>query len=175
MNDYYVIDGSQADAVDTGISVLGSIGQTLAGIAVTICIVSLILMILQLVATALIYKKAGEKWWKSLIPIYGQYVFYKIVWDPMWFWVSIGLGLVSGMASAMISDATVLSVVMAVVLAFSIVLAIMTNIKFAKSFGKSGAFAIGLIFFSMIFQFILAFCKCEYIGPAGIPHDEIHD
>ena len=87
MNDYYVIDGSQADVVDTGISVLGSIGQTLAGIAVTICIVSLILMILQLVATALIYKKAGEKWWKSLIPIYGQYVFYKIVWDPMWFWV----------------------------------------------------------------------------------------
>ena len=175
MNDYYVIDGSQADVVDSGFSALGSIGQALAGIAMVIGVVSLVLMILQIVATALIYKKAGEKWWKCLIPIYGQYVFYKIVWDPMWFWVSIGLGLISTMASAMISDATVLSVVMAVVLAFSVVLAIMTNIKFAKSFGKSGAFAIGLIFLGMIFQLILAFGKCEYIGPADIPRNEIYD
>ena len=167
MNDYYVIDGTQADAVDAGMNLFTGLGQALVGMLMTIVIISLVLGIVQIVATAMVYKKAGESWWKCLIPFYGQYIFYKIVWDPLWFWVSLGLGLVSCMASSMIGGVTVLSVVCAVIMAFYVALEIMTNIKFAKSFGRSGAFAIGLILFNPIFLLIIAFSKNQYVGPGG--------
>lgn len=44
------------------------------------------------------------------------------------------------------------------------VLTIFVDIKLAKAFGKSGAFAVGLIFLPFIFQCILAFDKSEYQG-----------
>ena len=39
------------------------------------------------------------------------------------------------------------------------------NVKLAKVFGKSGLFAVGLIFLSVIFQLILAFGSAEYVKP----------
>ena len=46
------------------------------------------------------------------------------------------------------------------------VIAIITMVKLAKAFGKSGGFAVGLIFLSVIFYCILAFDQSEY---AGVP------
>ena len=45
------------------------------------------------------------------------------------------------------------------------VLTIVMNVKLAKVFGKSGLFAVGLIFLSVIFQLILAFGSAEYVKP----------
>ena len=42
--------------------------------------------------------------------------------------------------------------------------AIITMVKLAKAFGKSGGFAVGLIFLSIIFYCILAFGDAQYIG-----------
>ena len=175
MNDYYLIDGAQADVVDPMFSSLGAVLGALAGILTVIAAISLILTILQIVTTALIFRKAGQPWWKCLIPIYGQYIFFKIAWDPLWFWVTTGLGIISVMVPAMVGDATVVTIVCAVVTAFAIVIAIMFNVKLAKSFGRSGAFAVGLIFLGIIFQCILAFGGSQYVGPGGIPADEDHD
>ena len=49
----------------------------------------------------------------------------------------------------------------------NLVVLIMLYVKMARSFGKSGGFAVGLIFLSIIFIPILAFGSDDYIGPDG--------
>ena len=46
----------------------------------------------------------------------------------------------------------------------NIVILIITMVKLAKAFGKSGGFAVGLIFLSIIFYCILAFDQSMYLG-----------
>ncbi|MFQ9150704.1 MAG: hypothetical protein ACLR6B_03415 [Blautia sp.] len=57
MNDYYVIDGTQADAVDAGMNLFTGLGQALIGMLMIIVIISLVLGIVQIVATAMVYKR----------------------------------------------------------------------------------------------------------------------
>lgn len=51
----------------------------------------------------------------------------------------------------------------------NIIISIMLYFKMAKSFGKDGGFAVGLLFLNIIFMPILAFGDASYIGPDGIP------
>lgn len=48
-------------------------------------IFALVWWILQIIANWNIFTKAGEAGWKSLIPIYGDYVSYKIAWQTSLF------------------------------------------------------------------------------------------
>ena len=41
--------------------------------------------LLQIIANWRIFTKAGEAGWKSIIPIYGDYISYKIAWQPAYF------------------------------------------------------------------------------------------
>ena len=43
--------------------------------------------ILQIVANWRIFTKAGEAGWKSIIPVYGDYISYKIAWQTGYFWL----------------------------------------------------------------------------------------
>ena len=51
--------------------------------------------LLQIIANWRIFTKAGEAGWKSIIPIYGDYISYKIAWQPAYFWLTLILGTVS--------------------------------------------------------------------------------
>ena len=56
--------------------------------------------ILQIIANWNIFTKAGEAGWKSLIPIYGDYVSYKIAWQTSYFWLRAfgrGIGFAIGL------------------------------------------------------------------------------
>ena len=44
--------------------------------------------LLQIIANWRIFTKAGEAGWKSIIPIYGDYISYKIAWQPAYFWLT---------------------------------------------------------------------------------------
>ena len=50
---------------------------------------------------------------------------------------------------------------------YNIVLGIQTQVKLAKAFGKSGGFAVGLIFLTYVFYPILAFDGSVYQGVPG--------
>lgn len=50
------------------------------------------------VLMCLIFKTWGEKWWKSLIPVYGTYIIYKHTWKDMKWMFAIQLAL--GFANA---------------------------------------------------------------------------
>ncbi len=65
--------------------------------------------VLWFVSTWRMFRAAGEGGWKSLIPFYNQYIFYKITWSKTAFWVvlilSFGLGILNGIAGALFAVA----------------------------------------------------------------------
>ncbi len=103
-------------------------------------IIALLVGIFSIVCMWKVFTKAGKPGWASIIPIYNMVVMFQI----------------AGMSPWMI-------LLMLVPIA-NVIVAIMLYINFAKAFGKSGAFAVGLIFLNIIFMAILAFDSSEYVG-----------
>jgi hypothetical protein len=102
-------------------------------------------IVVYLAAGWVVYTKAGQEGWKSLIPIYNLYVLLKIVGRPGWWLLLYLVPLVN------------------------IVIWIIVSVDLAKSFGKGIGFAIGLILLTPLFYLILAFGDATYRGPASAP------
>jgi hypothetical protein len=100
----------------------------------------LALGVLAIVALWKIFQKAGEPGWAAIVPFYNLYVLFKITWGNGWKFLFLLIPIAN------------------------IVFAIITMVKLAKAFGKSGGFAVGLIFLSVIFYCILAFDQSQYLG-----------
>ena len=96
--------------------------------------------VLAIVALWKIFEKAGEPGWAAIIPFYNLYVLFQITWGSGWKFLLMLIPIAN------------------------IVIAIITMVKLAKAFGKSGGFAVGLIFLSIIFYCILAFDQSRYLG-----------
>ena len=101
---------------------------------------SLAFAVLAIVAMWKIFEKAGKPGWAAIIPFYNIYVLFEITRGNGWKFLFLLIPIAN------------------------IVFAIITMVKLAKAFGKSGGFAVGLIFLSVIFYCILAFDKSEYLG-----------
>ena len=101
---------------------------------------SLAIIVLGIVAMWKVFEKAGEPGWAAIIPFYNLYVLFKITWGNGWKFLLLLIPIAI------------------------FVFAIITMVKLAKAFGKSGGFAVGLIFLSVIFYCILAFDHSEYVG-----------
>lgn len=123
-----------------------------------------------------LFFKAGEKGWKALIPFYSDYICYSIVWDGR-----IYLALLIGSVASTILGALFglinpgvgmfVSIVLSTAVASVDALAkLILNFKYARAFGRSSYFAIGLYFLNNIFAAVLAFGDCEY---KGVPKDGI--
>ena len=140
--------------------------------------------ILQIIANWNIFTKAGEAGWKSIIPIYGDYVSYKIAWQTSYFWLSFILGIVAsyvssanlnesiflGIVVSCISEADpagdnmLLMLIVALLRIIIAVISIMYCVKLSRAFGRGIGFAIGLIFLQPIFLLILGFGADQYYG-----------
>lgn len=103
-------------------------------------VVYLAVAVLGIVAMWKIFEKAGEPGWAAIIPFYNLYVLFKITWGNGWKFLFLLIPIAN------------------------VVFLIITMVKLAKAFGKSGGFAVGLIFLSVIFYCILAFGDAQYIG-----------
>ncbi|MGF6906473.1 DUF5684 domain-containing protein [Fusobacterium sp. PH5-44] len=141
-----------------------------------IVIFYLVFLVTYIIAIWKIFTKAGEKGWKSIIPIYNGYIMVtKIARKPkLWFWAPfIGLlclffiGLLVGILQyAFYSFATIgvviLSIVTIVYVIFSIVIMVKTTHAISRNFGQGTGFTVGLIFLPWIFLMILAFSVYKY-------------
>jgi len=96
--------------------------------------------VLAIIAMWKIFVKAGEPGWAAIIPFYNLYVLFKITWGNGWKFLLLLIPIAN------------------------IVFYIITMVKLAKAFGKSGGFAVGLVFLSVIFYCILAFDQSQYMG-----------
>ena len=97
----------------------------------------LISTIIIVIAKWFIFKKAWEKWWKAIIPIYNDYILFKIAWHQRWFWWILFPPVF---------------VILKVIVLFDI----------AKKFQKNAWFALWLYFVPVVFYPIIAWWKAEY-------------
>ena len=105
-------------------------------------VVSLLLSALMIASMWVLFKKAGKQGWEAIIPLYNMYIAFEILY---------GNG---------IKFLTLL------IPFYNIYVCIKYYIDFAKVFGKSGGFGIGLLFLPYVFWPILAFSKdTQYFGP----------
>ncbi|MDO5558808.1 MAG: DUF5684 domain-containing protein [Oscillospiraceae bacterium] len=102
---------------------------------------SFLASVLLIIGLWVLFSKAREPGWASVIPIYNCYVLFKITW---------GNGLLALLLLIPFVNAIVL---------------LATMFKLAKVFGKGTLFGLGMIFFSPIFTLLLAFDGSRYEGP----------
>jgi hypothetical protein len=126
-----------------------------AGVFLVFALFSLLLYLLIVASAAKLLSKAGESWWKALIPIYSNLVFLRVIKRPTWW---IVFYIVPWMAW-IIPEAMIVSVL---ILPF-LVVAIINSFDLAKAFGRGPGFAIGIILLPLIFLPILAFGNSKYV------------
>jgi len=98
------------------------------------------LAIYSLVLYWAIFEKAYEPGWAALIPIYNNYVYFKMIWGNGWYFLLLLIPFVN------------------------VIIVIITLFKLAKAFGKNFWFALGLFFLGIVFMSILAFGESRYVG-----------
>ncbi len=137
--------------------------MAMVGVIVT---VGIIMYVITVIAYWQIFKKAGEKGWKSLIPLYNSYIMYKISWKTSMFWIMILLDVVYAVLAGInvSSQSGVLSFLSYAVYIAVLVIAIIAMHKLSKAFGHGAGFTVGLVFLSPIFILILAFGSSQYVG-----------
>ena len=145
MNDLMTLLEAAETTDTTETLALGGIFGALAGIAIITMVIALVIGILTLIANWRIFKKAGQKGWKVLIPIYNSVILFRIAGISPW-WLLVFL---AG-AIPVVGTLAVLALV------------IYLNIMLAKAFGKGAGFTVGLILLNTIFTLILGFGSAEY-------------
>lgn len=138
--------GSYPSNYATSSAIVAALG---AAIMVYVIIV-LAIAIIQIIAMWKLFSKAGEKGWKSIIPIYNMVILFKISGLSPWL-ILVYLAIVVPFIG------WIAPIALNAVLAY----------KLAKSFGKDGGWAVGLYFLPSIFYMILAFGRSEYVGADG--------
>lgn len=150
-------------------------------------ILALAMAILQVISQWKLFEKAGEHGWASLIPMYNYFVMVKIATGNYTLgWVYLGiyvvymvLSIASGFIKGFSADSETVSfeyiMIMLVLMALMIPVCIIAgyvSYMFGKSYGKSTAWNVCMIFFSPILMIIMGFDKnTTYIGAKGIPQN----
>jgi len=112
--------------------------QSVAAGSEIILIMQLMVSILMIISMWKIFVKAGQPGWAILIPFYNIFVMLKVAGKPGWWFLLLFLPIIN------------------------IVISIIILIGISENFGKSGGFAVGLLFLPFIFYPILAFSDAEY-------------
>lgn len=122
--------------------------------------VLLLWFVLTVIARWMVFIKAGQPGWKSVIPIYSDYISYRIAWTANMFWFY----LIFYFAGNMLEDSSIGIIAAAGTLcqAATVLIALFYSLNLAKSFGKGTAFAIGLWIFEPLFTLILGFGSAQY-------------
>ena len=144
----------------------------------TILLVGIGILILATVVVTIIswwkiFTKAGEKGWKSLIPIYSGYVLIKNIArkSTIFYWIIVGFSMFGGVFTGRfyVSINSFFLVIMGFLYAvFWVgfpVYYVLIILSVAKNFGKSTAFAFGLMFLPVVFYPLLAFGNSKFINP----------
>lgn len=170
------------------LEILRQIGGALATAEEIIVIVSAVLgalamffvlnYIFEVVACWRIFEKAGKRGWKSLIPIYSDYIRYQIAWRPLWFWVSFLLLAGSFALNLWGGTGDLWDILSMGIGGMGTVLHLIKNYRLGRAFGRGVLFSLGLALFPPLFIMILGLGGAEYQGrnraerPAGLNEGE---
>ena len=110
-----------------------------------------------------VFTKAGEAGWKSIIPLYSSYIYFKISWNPIMFWIMVAFAAIGACLGQ--SEETFLTLIGSICSLTSTLLVILQNIRLARAFGHGTLYGLGLFFLGPIFIVLLGFGGSQYIGP----------
>jgi hypothetical protein len=106
-------------------------------------LVYLLFLLAALAGLWRVFEKLGRAGWEGIIPIWNLLVVLQLVHRPVWWVVLFLLPIVN------------------------LVIGIIVCMEFARLFGRSPAFGVGLALLGFVFYPILGFGKAEYHGPTG--------
>lgn len=155
------------------------------GTSIVFMIITLIITMIAIagvgahyVSSAVIFMKANDKPWKSLIPFYNNYTYFKLAWNTKMFipFLVTRVGFIIGIILLGVSayesrmyypnNAEILELVGQIVswvfFIGNIVFSILLWIRVSKAFGKTGGFTVGLVLLNLVFRMMLAFGDSEY-------------
>ena len=150
----------------------GFLGGMLAFYLITIFII----LILVIIAEWKIFTKAGEKGWKSLIPIYNLVVAFRIVgMSPWWVLVMFVFSIIPCFTGNYDPNGNIIftanffgNFVVVLFTLFALFIDIYYAIRLAKAFKKGPGFTVGLILLPVIFYLILGFGHSKYDKKAAL-------
>lgn len=125
--------------------------------------------ILEVIACWRVFNKAGQGGWKSLIPVYSNYIRYKISWQPLWFWVSAALLITSTVLGQFEGQNAVVDAASIVVGVVGFLVHMAGRWNLGRAFGRGPLFCVGMILFPPLFTLILGLGGSEYQGPRAAP------
>lgn len=144
-------------------------GGILGGFIASMGIFMIAIYILFIVAWWKLFVKAGEKGWKSLIPIYNIYVYCRIIGINFWiyaFGIPVALSVITSIAAGgqvnAAQPSTLVTILSFITLGYAIFFAIYEAIKLGDAFKKGTGFKVGLVLLPNIFLLILAFGSAKY-------------
>ena len=138
------------------------------GLASFISLIMIAVLVYAIIVSWKLLKKSGDKGWKVLIPVYGQYCLYKAFNSVLYFWLIVLIVILKGvnewLALSYLIAYSTYSILDAVYSVGLVISHILVAIRTAKCFRKGGGFAVGLIFLPLIFHSILAFGSAKHIN-----------
>ena len=150
MNDYGLISPNPADTS----SLAGGMSAIAVVLVIILALIVIALVALIVVSNCKLFKKAGEAWWKALIPLYNSWVETKIT-GLAWWWFPIFVVLTALMARDTSSSNYVLYMAL-------LLTSFNYNFNLAKKFGKTNGFAVLNTILPIVGLPILAFGSAKY-------------
>ena len=129
------------------------------------------LLILLLISYIKVFQKAGYSGWCAVIPVYSTIIYLRIAKMSGWYIILLFL---SAVAARIFNDMAIEDIILAKAsmglfilwisaILIQIILNLIMNVNFARSFGKSDGFGVGIAFLPIVFIPILAFDNSEYM------------
>ena len=156
--DYGVTEPSTVESLVNGASVAVII------LAIVGALIALAVAVLIIISNCKIFKKAGEKWWKGLIPLYNSWVETRIT-GLGWWWF-----LIFAVLTAVLGAKDDLNFVVYMGLLLT---SFNYNYNLAKKFGKTNGFAVLSTLLPIIGLPILAFGSAQYNADAEVDENGI--
>ena len=132
------------------------------------------IFVLSLIGKFFIFEKMGMPGWKSLIPIYSDYLLFRELIGAGYFWGYIASALLAGSCSALVTIGMVSGVmeflfIITAVAACTVTIAIQIKLahSLSKSFGHGIGYTFGLIFIEPIMLMILGLGNNRYARAAA--------
>ena len=148
MSNNYLIETQQPEAM------LGGLGIAAAIAVVLVAIIFLVLLVLIIISNCKMFKKAGEDWWKALVPLYNSWIETKIC-GLKWYWFLIYAVLLA-IISRGENEPNYIAAWGLLLTSFNY------NFNLAKKYGKSNGFAVFNTILPFIGLPILAFGSAQY-------------
>lgn len=118
--------------------------------------------LLELIGSYKMFRKAGEKGWKSIIPFLNDYTRFKLYWNPKMYWIFLAAMVLSGLYVADNNLVNFISIAASITV---IVFIFRMRLGMARSHGKNVGMAILLTILPGLGSMILGFDKSEYTKP----------